>query len=344
MKRILWIVAVLILIAVAFVAWKVVGPSVKATEGKFFYIHTGSTYEQVVDDLADKKIIPGKTWFNLVAKKLKYKNIRPGKYEIKDGMSVLKLVRMLRNGQQTPVDFVIIKYRIKEDFARRVGKEFETDSSQMMNFLNNNDSLNHYGLDSNTWALAIIPNTYTFKWNSSPTTIFSKIYTESQKFWTDERKNKAAALGLTPAQVYVLASVVEEETNLQSDKGNIASVYINRIKKGMPLQADPTVKFAMRDFGLKRIWFKHLDAPSPYNTYIHTGLPPGPICTPSVETLNEVLNSPKTEYIYFVANSDLNGGSVFTTNYQDHLKYARLYSKAQDQQDSIRNARQNQNK
>ncbi|MER3497653.1 MAG: endolytic transglycosylase MltG [Chitinophagaceae bacterium] len=344
MKRILLIVAFAIIVVGGFAAYNIFGPTVKAPKGKYFYIHTGSNYDLVVNNLIKQNIIPRSTWFNIVSRQLlKYNNIKPGKYEIKKGMSIFNLVRMLRNGRQTPVNFVIVKYRTKEDFARRVEKDFETDSTAMMAFLNNEDSLHNYGLDSNTWMTAIIPNTYSYKWNSTPTVIFSKLYGESKKFWTDERLQKAQALGLTPRQVYILASIVEEETSLKSDKGKIASVYINRIKKGMPLQADPTVKFAMKDFGLKRIWYKHLDYPSPYNTYTNAGLPPGPICTPSVETIDEVLNSPQTDYYYFVANSDFSGSHIFTSSYEEHKKYAKLFAEAQNKQDSIRRAKQNSN-
>jgi UPF0755 protein len=248
---------------------------------------------------------------------------------------------MLKNDRQSPVNLVIIKFRTREEFAKRIGKEFESDSLQMIRFLNNNDSLGHYGLDTSTWACAIIPDTYTYFWNSTPTKIFSKLYSASQKFWTGERMQKLKDKNLTPVQAFILASIIEEETNVKEDKRNIASVYINRIAKGMPLQADPTVKFAMKDFGLKRIYEKYLAIESPYNTYRNKGLPPGPICTPSVETLEQVINAPKTDYIYFVANSDLNGGSVFTSTYEEHMKYAKLYQEALNTQDSIRKAKQN---
>jgi UPF0755 protein len=341
MKKIIVTLLIIVIIVSAFVGWKIFGPTVHAPEGKFFYIRTGSNYSTVTSSLLNDKIISGGAWFNLVAKQLKYKIIKPGKYQVKKGMSLFELVRMLKNGRQTPVDLTIIKFRTKEEFSRRINKEFETDSLQMISFLNNPDSLQHYGLDTSTWAFAIVPDTYTYFWNSTPTKIFSKLEAASQKFWSDERKQKASEHGLTPIQAYTLASIIEEETNRKEDKGKIASVYINRVAKGMPLQADPTVKFAMRDFGLKRIYEKYLSWPSPYNTYINKGLPPGPICTPSPETLDEVLNSPKTDYIYFVADSDLNGGSVFTSTYEEHLKYAKLYQQALDKQDSIRKARQN---
>jgi UPF0755 protein len=341
MKKLISLILFILFIAAAFIGWKVFGPTVKQPAGNFFYVHTGSNYTTVTNELVNKKIIDNPRWFNLVSKALKYKTIKPGKFEIKKGMNLFTLVRMLKNDRQSAVNLVIIKFRTKEEFARRIGKEFETDSLEMISFLNNNDSLRHYDLDTNTWAFAIIPDTYTYFWNSTSTKIFTKLYAASKKFWTEDRKQKLKEKNLTPLQAYTLASIIEEETNLKSDKGNIASVYINRIAKGMPLQADPTVKFAMKDFGLKRIYEKYLTVQSPFNTYVNKGLPPGPICTPSVETLEEVINAPKTDYYYFVANSDFSGKHVFTTNYDDHKKYAQLFAQAQDKQDSIRKAKQN---
>ncbi|HVG42414.1 MAG TPA: endolytic transglycosylase MltG, partial [Chitinophagaceae bacterium] len=153
---------------------------------------------------------------------------------------------------------------------------------------------------------------------------------ESKKFWTEDKKKKAAALNISPLQAYTLASIIEEETNNTEEKDTMASVYLNRITIGMPLQADPTVKFALKDFGLKRIMQKHWQIPSPYNTYLVRGIPPGPICTPSKQTINAVLDAPKTEYLYFVANKNLKQSHIFTTNYADHLKYAREYQKVLD--------------
>ena len=341
MKKLLGFILFVLLIIVLFVGWKVFGPTLTQPEGRYFYVKTGSTYQTVVSDLVNKKILNSTRWFNLVARTLKYKIVKPGKFAVRKGMSVFEMVRTLKNDRQSPVDLVIIKFRTKEEFAHRIGKEFETDSQQMINFLNNADSMRHYELDTNSWAFAIIPDTYTFFWNSTPTKIFGKLYASSKHFWTDDKKQKLRNNNLTPLQGCILASIIEEETNLKDDKGKIASVYINRLAKGMPLQADPTVKFAMQDFGLRRIYEKYLATPSPYNTYLNKGLPPGPICTPSVETLDEVINAPKTDYMYFVANSDFSGRHVFTTNYEDHKKYAKLFSEAQDKQDSIRKAKEN---
>src|SRR5215469_11359132 len=258
MKKLFGIIALVLLAILLFSAWKIFGPNIKQPEGTFFYVKSGATYHDVVNELKSKKIIKSRAIFNSVARALKYSVVKPGKYEVTKGMSLFNLIRMLKNGSQTPVDLVIIKFRTKEEFARRIGKEFETDSLHMISFLNNNDSMKHYGLDTNTWACAIVPDTYTYFWNSTPTKIFSKLYAASQKFWTEDKVEKLKENNLTPVQASTLASIVEEETNLKSDKENIASVYINRMQKNMPLQADPTIKFAMKNFGLKRIYEKYL--------------------------------------------------------------------------------------
>lgn len=310
-----------------FLVYKVVGPAVSTPSGEFFYIRTGSTMDTVKKDLVEKKYLPSAQWFNLVAKALKFNKVRPGRYKLNKGMSVLKLVRMLRNGQQVPVSFVITKFRTKENLASKLGNYFEFDSLQAIRFLSNNDSLKAFGLDSNTVIAAAMPYTYTLKWNNTASFVFREFFQAYDKFWTSERKAKADSRGLSPLEVVTMASIIEEETRKPEDKLKIASTYINRLKEGMRLQADPTVKFALKDFALKRITGVHLRTVSPYNTYLNTGLPPGPICTPSIESIEAVLNAPKTDYLYFVASSNFDGSSVFTTNYDDHMKYARLYQK-----------------
>jgi UPF0755 protein len=264
-------------------------------------------------------------WFNIAAKIVGYKKIKPGRYKFSDGMSVTNLVRLLNNGQQTPVNFVITKLRTKEILASRIGAAFECDSLAMISFLNNPDSLKIYGLDTNTVMAAAMPFTYDIKWNTTPSRVMQHFFTAYKTFWTDERKQKAAKLNLSMEEISTIASIIDEETNAAVDRPNLASVYLNRVKKGMPLQADPTLKFALKNFGLKRILNVHKTVVSPYNTYMNKGLPPGPICTPQLETINAVLDSPQTDYLYFVANSDFSGTHIFTTNYDDHMKYARLY-------------------
>lgn len=330
-KKIIYSFIAVLFIAGGFAGWKIFGPSVIAPEKKYFYIKTGENYETVKNNLANSGIIKNDIWFNSVSNQLKYpKSVKAGRYEIKEGTSLFNLIKMLRAGNQTPVNLVITKLRTKEDLAQRIAVNFECDSLSMINFLNNADSLKKYNLDSNSLMTAVIPNTYSILWNTTPAKIFKKLYTDKEKFWNEDRKHKAAALNMTPEQVYTMASIVEEETNKEEDKGKIASVYINRIETGMKLEADPTVKYAMKDFGLKRILHKHLEYPSLYNTYQHTGLPPGPICTPSSKTIDAVLNAPQTSYIFFVAKPDFKGYSNFATTYSEHLVYAKAYQNALD--------------
>ncbi|MBZ4191752.1 endolytic transglycosylase MltG [Niabella beijingensis] len=332
----------MILLLLGFTAFKFLGPATGKTDSGFLYVKTGTTMEQLKKQLVSENVLPGTTWFNMTANMMQYRQVKPGKYKLGRGTSILTLVRMLKNGNQTPVDLVITKIRTREALAGRIGKLFECDSSQTIGFLNSSDSLGEYGLDSNTVMAAVQPLTYEIRWNTTPRTIFDKFFEAYKKFWTDERKQKASAQGLTPLQAITLASIIDEETNKAADKPRIASTYMNRIAKGMPLQADPTVKFALKDFGIKRILFGHLAVVSPYNTYKNKGLPPGPICTPQQSTVDSVLNAPKTDYIYFVASSNFDGSHIFTSNYQEHTKYAKLYQQALDAQirkrDSIRAA------
>jgi len=331
MKKILLIVFLVLLLAGIYCAWAIFGPTVSAPENKFFYIKTGSTYADVKNGLKNQGIISGTFFFDKLSKQVKYdKNIKTGKYEIRNGMSLVDMIRMLKSGRQSPVRFVINKLRTKEDLAGKIGQQFEVDSLQVINFITNNDSLLKYKLDTNSVMTIIIPNSYLFWWNASLNNILTRFADQKQKFWEGKRTAKAAALNLTPDEVYTMASIVEEETIKPEDKGKIASVYMNRMNKGMKLEADPTVKYAMRNFGLKRILHGHLQYPSLYNTYQHNGLPPGPIATPSINTIDAVLDAPKTDYIFFVAKPDFNGYSNFASSYGEHLVNAKAYQHALD--------------
>jgi len=332
MKRIVRLVLIVLLVITGWFAWKFFGPAT-AFDGKNYYllIRTGGTYQDVMDSLAKNNVLNNPTIFDIVANRLDYpQKVKAGRYDIKKGMSVLNIVRMLKNGHQDPVNLVITKLRTKEDLAAMVGKKFECDSASFISFLNNADSLKRFKLDSNTVMSAVFPNTYTYFWNTTPSKIFSKLYSNYESFWTTERLAKAGAHHLDRQSAYTLASIVEEETTKKDDKSKIASVYLNRIEKGMRLSADPTVKFALRDFGLKRIYEKHLAVESPYNTYKIMGLPPGPICTPSAQTIDAVINAPKTNYLYFVAKASLDGYSNFADSYPEHLKFAKEYQQALD--------------
>jgi UPF0755 protein len=325
MKKTFLIVLALIVLFVVFAGWKLFGPTVDAPKEKFLFVATGASFKDLKQSLNDQEIISGGKWFDWASRMAGFKVVKPGRYEIKKGMSLVDLVRMLKNGRQLPVSLVITKLRTKENLASKVGKSFECDSTQMIHFLNSQDSLKEYGLESETAMAAAMPLTYTIKWNTTPRRIFEQLYAAYRTFWTPERKRKADSLGFNPAQVSTIASIIDEETNAPGDKPLIASVYLNRLSKGMPLQADPTLKFALKNFGLKRILNEHKNVQSPYNTYANKGLPPGPICTPALETIDAVLDSPKTDYLYFVANSNFDGTHIFTSNYSEHMKYARTY-------------------
>ena len=317
----------ILIVIIAFVAFRIFGSNTDFSESrKSFFIKTGSNFTEVIAALQQQKILKNPGTFSLIAQQLKYdKNIKPGKYVIEKGLSIYNIARILKSGRQSPVNLIIIKLRTKEDLAQRLGNNFETDSSTFIDLLNNNDSLIKLGLDTNTVMTAVIPNTYTILWNTSASKIFKKLYTEQQKFWSAERKNKAANLKLSPKEVYTLASIVEEECNKDEDKAKIASVYLNRMRTGMRLSADPTVIFALKDFSIRRVYKKYTQFESPYNTYLNSGLPPGPICTPSIKTIDAVLNAPATNYLYFVAQPNLTGYSNFATTYQEHQAFAKQY-------------------
>ncbi|MEO6670804.1 MAG: endolytic transglycosylase MltG [Ferruginibacter sp.] len=330
MKRILLFGFLILVIVAGYAVWNIFGPTVSPSSNKYFYIKTGSSYADVKKELLDQKIISGGFFFDRVAMQVKYdQRVKPGRYEIKKG-SIVDLIRMLKAGNQSAVRLVINKLRTKEDLAAKIGLNFEIDSASVMNFIGNNDSLVKYDVDTNTVMTLIIPNSYLFWWNSSLKSILDRFATQKKNFWEGERVQKANALHLTPDQVYTMASIVEEETNKAEDKGKIASTYINRLSKGMKLEADPTVKYAMRNFELKRILRGHLQYQSPYNTYQQTGLPPGPICTASINTIDAVLDAPVTNYLFFVAKPDLRGYSNFAETYSQHLVYAREYQQALD--------------
>jgi UPF0755 protein len=325
-KKIIWASLALIALTAGIFAFILLKPAVHNKKAAFFYIKEGENMATVKENLVKQKFING-SGFDLAVNMLRFKKVKPGRYQLKDGMSIYKMARLLRSGEQTPVKITVIKERTKEIFAGKFGKKYDVnfDSLRMISYMSNNDTLRKYGADSNTIMAIILPYTYEVNWNSTPEKVFSQFYTAFNKFWTEERKTKADSLHLTHFEVITLASIVEEETLKKADKLNIASTYLNRLRIGMKLQADPTVKFALKDFTIKRVTGTHLKKDSPYNTYLYAGLPPGPICTPSIESIDAVLNAPRTDYLYFVASSKFDGSSVFTTNFDDHLKYARLY-------------------
>jgi UPF0755 protein len=331
-KWIAFFILSLCLALAIYYGYRILGPNTTPfSDHKYFYIHSGSTYRDVVRALEQQGIIKHTGSFEWLARKLDYPaHVYAGKYDIRAGMSNLAIIRLLRSGRQTPVRLVINKLRTKADFASLISKKLEPDSATMMALLNDEVYLRQFGLDTNTALCAVIPNTYQFFWNTSAEDAFKRLKKERDRFWNTNRKARADSLGLSRNQIYILSSIVEEETNKNSDKPLIASVYLNRLRSGMPLAADPTARFAMGDFSLRRITGAQTAFESLYNTYRHAGLPPGPICTPSIKTIDAVLRAPKTNYYYFCARPDFSGYNVYASTYNEHLKNARAYQKALD--------------
>jgi len=305
--------------------------SLQGKDNELLYIPTGSDYKAVTNILFENNIILDKSSFEWVAAKKNYAaNIKPGRYRIKKGMSNEALINMLRSGKQEPVKLVINNIRTKEKLAGVIGKQIEADSTKLLKLLNNNLFLSKFGLTKETSVCIFIPNTYELYWNTSAEEFVDRMYKEYQHFWNADRLNKAKTIGRTPFEIITIASIVQEETNKNDEKPQLAAVYLNRLKKGMRLQACPTVKFALNDFEIKRLRTKHLEFESPYNTYTNYGLPPGPICIPTITSIDAVLKNFKHNYLYFCAKDDFSGYHAFASTLEQHNRNAEKYQKALD--------------
>lgn len=305
------------------------GPNTGGGSNEYLLIRTGSTYEQVRHSLKQEGFVSNMSSFDFVARRAGYPSrVHPGRYHIYPGMSNWAMVRMLRAGRQTPVNLVIVKLRTINEFIKLVSSNLEADSAGLRFLLHDSAYLAGFGLTQATALCGVFPATYQFYWNTSADKAFRKIERGYQAFWTEPRKAAAQQLGLTPQTATVLASIVEEESNRYDEQPKIASVYLNRLKQGMKLQADPTARWAAGDFSIKRITSAQTSIASPYNTYYAAGLPPGPICTPAPKTLEAVLAAPSTNYLYFCAKEDFSGYHRFAATYAAHQQNARLYQDA----------------
>ncbi|GAA0880049.1 endolytic transglycosylase MltG [Algoriphagus jejuensis] len=292
-------------------------------------ISSNAVYKQVANQLYEDKVINDAVSFGFVAKALGYQEaVKPGLYKIDPKMNNLDLVRMLRSGKQVPVKVTFNNVRTKEDLAEKITSNLEVTQAQFLELIQDSVYIRKFDFEEETVMSMFIPNTYEFWWNTSPEQLFDRMYKEYEAFWTEERKQKAQALGLSQKEVSTLASIVQAESQKSDERPKISGVYINRMKIGMPLQADPTLVYATGDFTLKRILNVHKDIESPYNTYKYTGLPPGPINLPDINSLNAVLNTEKHDYLYFCAKEDFSGYHAFASNYNDHMNNARRYQKA----------------
>ncbi len=303
---------------------------VEDKEDSYLYVRDSNSLNDVVSNLQSSANVISVFTFKQAATILGYKNIRPGRYELTNGMNNFKLVRILKNGRQTPLKLTFNNIRTKEQLAGRMSKVIMADSLSILQLMNDTSFLANYQFNPNTSIAAFIPNTYEVFWDMDARELFERMKKEYDIFWTDERKAKAAAIPLSPVEVATLASIVEEETNNKAERPMVAGLYINRLKTEMPLQADPTLKFAVGDFSIKRLKFGHILKISPYNTYRNKGLPPGPIRVASQNGIDAVLNFAKHDYIFMCAKETLNGEHNFAVTYAEHLVNARRYQKALD--------------
>lgn len=255
-------------------------------------------------------------------------HIYPGRYATGEGISSFKLLRNLRGGRQTAVSLVIPVVHTMDNLAARLANQLETDSSSLSKSFKDEEMLNKLDVDTATVACLFIPNTYEVYWDITPKKLLQRMKKEHDAFWNSTRKKQASKAGLTPEEAYTLASIVEQETANEKERPMVAGMYLNRLHKGMKLQADPTVKFALKNFTLRRILFNHLSVNSPYNTYQHEGLPIGPICIPSLNAIESVLHYTQHNYIYMCAKEDFSGSHNFAATYAEHLLNAKRYAEA----------------
>jgi UPF0755 protein len=296
---------------------------------KAFIIPEGATFSQVLDTLETNDILLNYKAFRWVSKKKSYPDlIKPGRYLFKKGMNTNQIVNMLRAGEQEPLDVTFNNARFKEDLAGKVSRYIQADSLSILQLFNDKKKIEEFAFTPETFKAMFIPNTYEFYWTTSADEFASRMKREYDRFWNETRRQKAETIGLKPVEVITLASIVQEETVKPDELKRVAGLYVNRLNRGMLLQADPTVKFAVGDFSLRRILNVHLETDSPYNTYKNAGLPPGPINFPEISAIDAVLDYEKHNFLYMVAREDFSGYHNFSKNLAQHNRYAARYRAA----------------
>ena len=291
-----------------------------------YYIYPGASLDSVMSLIdADYMVSSLSAWRRDCAKVGLTEPV-PGHYTFPARMANRQLLRRLKKGEETPIRLTFNNsLRTRYQLAGRLAQTLLIDSATISTYMDSVPFLKQYGLTPETAVCIFIPNTYEVYWTMTPEQLFERMNKEFERFWTDERRAKAKAIGLTPYEVSTLASIVEGETHNTKEHPTIASLYLNRLHRDMPLQACPTVIFAVGDFTMRRVLNKHLQVDSPYNTYKNTGLPPGPIRLAQPSALDAVLNAPKTDYLYMCANPDFSGTHIFSETFQQHEATARLY-------------------
>ncbi len=322
------VIGLLALIAVAGAAylygrWLFYGSAVE--EPHHLYIYRSTDYATVADSV--RSMIRHPKAFDFYARRLDLEHtFKPGHYLLTPGQSVITVTRTLKLGLQTPVDVTINNVKIPAHLAGKLARQFEADSVAFLAALTSRELASEVGFDSLTLFSMFLPDTYEFYWTATPEEVVRRLRKEYDRFWTPERDKARERSGLSRLEVMTLASIVYEETRKSDEMPRVAGVYINRLKKGIPLQADPTIKYAMQDFTLRRILKSYLKTPSPYNTYINKGLPPSPICMPGRDAIEAVLHFEQHQYLYFCARATFDGYHNFAKTYTEHLVNARAYA------------------
>ena len=302
------------------------------TAERSLLIQPGETFSQLQKRLYNERYIGDAVAFSFLAKLMDYdENIKPGLYLLKKDMSNLEAIRLLRSGRQSPVNVTFHNLRTKKELARALSKNLMAGEEAIYQLLNDSTAVAAYGFDTLNIVSMFIPNTYEFFWTTSAPEVLERMHSEYERFWTEERLEKAEKLGLNPQEVSTLASIVQAETSKADEMPRVAGVYLNRLNRNMRLEADPTLVYAAGDFSIGRVLNEHKAIDSPYNTYIYTGLPPGPINIPPISALEAVLNAEDHRYIFFCAREDFSGYHNFAATYNEHLRNARKYRRALDE-------------
>ncbi|MBG0858687.1 MAG: endolytic transglycosylase MltG [Bacteroidales bacterium] len=305
------------------------GPHIKTGGKKItIYIPDGSTYTQAMDSVKAHISVKHPKTLEWIAERKKYPQlVKPGRYVLESDMSYTALINYLRSGRQNSVNVTFNNIRTLNDLAGRIGMQIDADSTRIITFLTDPDNYSKDGFTAETVIAVFIPNTYQLFWNTTPKGLYNRMLGEYKKFWNDDRLARAKEKNLTPVEVSILASIIDDEVAKPDEKPRIAGVYLNRLKRGIPLQACPTIKFALNDFTITRVLKKHLEIDSPYNTYKHRGFPPGPIGCASVEGIDAVLNAEEHDYLYFAAKADFSGYHNFSRTLAEHNRYAAIYQR-----------------
>ena len=294
-----------------------------------YHVYSHTTPDSLITQMLEDYDLLSELAWSLHCRYFKLTHIKPGHYHFAEKISNRDLIRRLQFGEETPIKLAFThSIRTREQLAGMLGKKLLLDSTEVIRRLNSPEYLANFGLTPETAVCLFIPNTYEVYWTLSADQLFARMHKEYQRFWNDERLAKAKALGFTPTEVMTIASIIASETNKKEEYPTIASIYINRLRKGIALQACPTVIFATGDFSIRRVLKRHLQIDSPYNTYKYRGLPPGPIRLARPDIVDAVLNAPKTDYLYMCANPDFSGTHVFSSTYAKHSAVAREYQRA----------------